>query len=156
MIGGTLGTAVLPGGGSVLGREAGAFIGEILGTMITTVTCGVILSIKDVFSSLDDYKIDDYKIKENYIKKLEREALAEMETQREKFRGIVEREGKRWDEEIGEGFNMILNSVCERNFNAQGFTDGLDRILNLFGKSVAFKTLDEYERQLDTTLKLTF
>jgi hypothetical protein len=151
ILGGIAGTVALPGVGTAAGVVTGKVIGEILGTIITTVACSSIVSVYNTSKHLTDYKL-----KENQIKKLEAEALNEMENQRNKFRSIVEREYKWWDEEIKDGFNMILSSACEQNFNLQGVTDGLDKILALFGKSVAFKNLDEYEGQLDMTLKLSF
>lgn len=151
ILGGIAGTIALPGIGTAAGAVAGKVIGEILGTIITTVACSAIVSVYNTSKHLNDYKL-----KESQIKRLETEALNEMENQRNKFRSIVEREYKYWDEEIRDGFDMILSSACEQTFNLQGVTDGLDKILALFGKSVAFKNLDEYEAQLDMPLKLSF
>lgn len=151
ILGGVAGTIALPGVGTAAGIAAGKVIGEILGTIITTVACSAIVSLYNAAKHLNDYKL-----KENQIKRLETEALKEMENQRNKFKAIVEREHKHWDEEIQSGFNMILSSACEETFNLQGVTDGLDRILALFGRSVAFKNLDEYEAQLDMPLNLKF
>lgn len=151
ILGGIAGTVALPGVGTAAGVVAGKVIGEILGTIITIVACSAIVSVYNTSKHLNDYKL-----KESQIRKLETEALKEMENQRDKFKSIVEREHKYWDEEIQNGFNMILSSACEQTFNLQGVTDGLDKILALFGKSVAFKNLDEYEAQLDMPLKLSF
>lgn len=151
ILGGIAGTVALPGVGTAAGVVAGKVIGEILATIITTVACSAIVSVYNTSKHLNDYKL-----KESQIRKLETEALKEMENQRDKFKSIVEREHKYWDEEIQNGFNMILSSACEQTFNLQGVTDGLDKILALFGKSVAFKNLDEYEAQLDMPLKLSF
>lgn len=151
ILGGIAGTLTLPGVGTAVGVAAGKLVGEILGTIITTVACGAIVSVYNTSKQLNDYKL-----KENQIKKLETEALKEMENQRLKFRSIVEREYKYWDEEIQDGFDMILSNACEETYNLQGVTDGLDKVLAVFGKSVAFKTLDEYEAQLDMPLKLSF
>lgn len=151
ILGGIAGTGAIPGVGTAAGIVTGKVIGEILGTIITTVACSGIVSVYNTSKHLNDYKL-----KESQIIKLETEALKEIENQRDKFRSIVERENKYWDEEIQNGFNMVLSSVCEQTFNLQGVTDGLDKILVLFGKSVAFKNLDEYEAQLDIPLKLRF
>lgn len=151
ILGGIAGTVALPGVGTAAGVVTGKVIGEILGTIITTVSCSAIVSVYNTSKHLNDYKL-----KESQIKRLETEALKEMENQRDKFRSIVKREYKYWDEEIQDGFNMILSSACEQTFNLQGVTDGLDKILALFGKSVVFKNLDEYEAQLDMPLKLSF
>ena len=79
-----------------------------------------------------------------------------MQRQREHFQQIVEQEGQKWDQEITAGFHMILESACAQNFDLQGLTQGLDRVLTQCGKRVRFKTLDEYEAQLDMPLKLSF
>ncbi len=155
LIGGAIGTTLLPGVGTTAGVVAGRVIGEILGAVITTVVCGSIVSvytsIKNTFKSMDDYKK-----KESHIKSLESDAIAEIERQRLVFKEIVEREYSRWDSTIQSGLDkMILNS-WEESFDLQGVTDGLDQILSLFGKSVAFKTREEYETQLDKPLKLNF
>lgn len=151
ILGSIAGTITLPGLGTATGAVAGKVIGEVLGTIITTVACSAIVSVYNTSKNLNSYKL-----KENQIKELETEALREMENQRNKFRNIVERENKHYDEEIRSGFNMIITSACEQTFNVQGVTEGLDKILSLFGKSVAFKNLDEYEAQLDMPLKLNF
>lgn len=151
ILGGIAGTVALPGVGTIAGVAAGKVIGEILGTIITTVACSAIVSVYNTSRHLNDYKL-----KENQIRKLETEALKEMENQRDKFKSIVERENKYWNQEIQNGFNVILSSACEESFNIQGMTEGLDKILSLFGKSVAFKNLDEYEAQLDMPLRLNF
>lgn len=151
LIGGAAGSIVLPGGGTVVGADVGYVVGQIIGTIITSVACSAIVSVYQVSKQLDNYKL-----KENQIRKLETAALHEMENQRSIFKNIVERENLHWDMEVQDGFNMILSSACEETFNLQGATDGLDKILALFGKSVAFHTLDEYEAQLDMPLKLKF
>lgn len=151
IVGGIAGTVALPGIGTAAGVVAGKVIGEILGTIITTVACSAIVSVYNTSKHLNDFKL-----KESQIRRLESAALKEMENQRDKFRSIVKREYKYWDEEIHSGFDLILSSACEQTFNLHGITNGLDRILALFGKSVAFKNLDEYEAQLDKSLQLKF
>ena len=145
------GTIIAPGAGILIGGVVGKVIGELLGTIVTSVACGTIISIIDTSKHLDDYKLV-----ENKVKRIETEALREMKKQRDKFRTIVEENYKHWDDEIYGGFNMILTCACKEVFDLQGVTDGLDKILNVFGKNVAFKNIDEYEAQLSSTLKLNF
>lgn len=151
IIGGIVGTGVLPGIGTTGGVIVGAVIGEVLGTIITTVACSSIVSVVSTTKHLNDYKLKD-----RQIKRIEADALNEMANQRNKLRKIFEQEYRYWDNEIQSGFDMILCSVCEEVYNLQGITDGLDRILSVFGKTVLFKTLDEYEMQLGSTLILDF
>ena len=151
MIGGVAGTIALPGLGTAAGVAVGKVIGEVLGTIITTVACSTIVSVYSTVKHLDDHKL-----KERQIERLSKEALREMKSQREHFQQIVEQEGQKWDQEITAGFHMILESACAQNFDLQGLTQGLDRVLTQCGKRVRFKTLDEYEAQLDMPLKLSF
>ena len=141
--------------GGFLGAGAGAVIGKAIGTMIATVACNVIIAIKK--NLISNFKsLDDYKLQEKAIHKLETEAIAEMEYQRQKFREIVENEYKKWDENIEAGFNQIMYSACQEVYDLQGITDGLDKILSVFGKSVLFKNINEYKLQLNMPLKLNF
>ena len=151
IIGAALGTLALPGVGTVAGYVTGEVIGQVLGTIITTVACSAIVTVLNVSKHLNDYKLT-----ERQIRILETDALREMENQRGKFREIVEREYKVLDEMIQNGFDQIMRSACEENGNIQGIADGLDQILSVFGKNVKFRTIEDYEAQLDMPLKLRF
>lgn len=151
IIGCIAGTVVLPGVGTAAGYVAGEVIGQVLGVIITTVACSAIVSVFNTSKHLNDYKI-----KESQIRRLEAEALKEMENQRSKFREIVEREYKVWDETVQSSFDQILRCACEETYNLQGVTDGLDKVLSVFGKNVKFGSLKEYEDQLNLPLKLSF
>lgn len=141
--------------GGFLGAGVGSAIGRAIGTMIATVACNAVIAIRT--NIIANFKsLNDYKLQEKAIHKLELEAIAEMEYQRQRFREIVESEYKKWDENIEAGFNQIMSSACQEVYDLQGITDGLDRILSVFGKSVMFKNLDEYEAQLNMPLKLSF
>lgn len=151
IIGSVLGTTVLPGVGTAAGAVAGRVIGEILGAVITTVVCGSVISVYKTFKDMDNYKL-----KEKQIRRLESDAIAEIERQRGRFKQIVEREYDRWDSTVQSGLEKMIANSLEESFDLQGVTDGLDKILSLFGSSVAFKTREEYEAQLDKPLKLDF
>ena len=133
-LGSELGTILGAIGGTIIAPGAGILIGGVVGKVI-----GEIISIIDTSKHLDDYKLV-----ENKVKRIETEALREMKKQRDKFRTIVEENYKHWDDEIYGGFNMILTCACKEVFDLQGVTDGLDKILNVFGKNVAFKNIDQY------------
>lgn len=153
MIGATIGTVAIPipGVGTGVGYVTGKVIGQVLGVIITTVACSAIVAVYNTSKHLNDYKL-----KESQIRRLEQDALKEMENQRCTFREIVKGEYQVWDETIQSGFEQILRSACEEIYNLQGVTEGLDKILSLFGKQVKFSTMEEYENQLDMPLKLSF
>ena len=153
-IGGVVGAVLGVAGGPVgivAGHVAGEVIGEILGTIITTVSCSAIVSVYTTIKHLDDYKLN-----ESQLKRLEADAIREMKHQREKFQEIVRRENGKIDKEIQDGFDLLLASACEQTYSLQGVTEGLDKILAVFGKKVAFNSLEEYEAQLKAPLKLSF
>lgn len=126
-------------------------LGKVMGMIITTVSCSAIILVYNTSKHLQDFKL-----KESQIRRLESEALKEMKNQRLKFREVVQREYKIWDESIQSGFEQILKCASMENYNLQGVTEGLDKILSVFGKEVAFKKLDDYENQLDMPLRLEF
>lgn len=81
MIGSVVGTVAMPGAGTAAGCVSGEVIGQILGVIITTVACSDIVSVFNIAKHMNDYKL-----KESQIRRLEAEALREMEKQRCKFR----------------------------------------------------------------------
>ncbi len=151
IIGGVAGTIALPGGGTIAGAAAGEVIGAVLGTIITTVACSAIVVVYSTVKHMNDYKL-----KESQIRRLESDALKEMENQRVKFRNIMEHEYKVWDENIQSGFDQMIRCACEGTYDLQGVTDGLNKVLSVFGKKARFNSLEEYEKQLDMPLKLSF
>lgn len=148
LLGKSVGMAVGPIG-VVAGGKIGELTGQILGAIVTTVVCGNIVSIHNTVKNLDNYKL-----KETQIRRIESDALKEMSVQREKFRTIILSENKKIDKQIKEGIDMILYNACKETYSLSGVTEGLDKILAIFGKEVVFKSLDEYEAQLGLTLKL--
>lgn len=151
IVGSIIGTAVLPGIGTAVGYTAGGVVGEVLGVIITTAACSAIVSVFHTSKNLEQYRL-----KEAQINRLEKEALREMENQRKRFADIVQQEYQIWDETIQSSFDQILRCACEETYDLQGVTEGLDRILSVFGKKVRFNSMDEYEAQLDQTLTLSF
>lgn len=151
MIGTAVGTAILPGIGSAVGFVAGKIVGQLIGTLVTTVACTAIFGAKNAWKH-----INDYKEKEKLVRKVENEALAEMAHQRDVLKEIIQREYNYWDDQIRAGFDQIIYNACEDVCNAEGVAEGLDRILKIFGQEARFHKLDEYEDQLNTTLRLSF
>lgn len=133
----------------VPGLGAGKIAVEIIATTITSVACNAVM---DVVNTIQH--INDYKIKENQIKRIERAALKEMSDQRERLKKLMEQEYSYWDKEIETAFNMIISNACEEKCDFQGITEGLNKILNIFGKKAKFKNIEEYEAQLDKPLVL--
>lgn len=147
IIGGVLGTFAMPGMGTAAGMVVGEVIGQVLGTIITTVACSAILSTVSIMKH-----IDDYKNREHEISRITEDAIKEITHQRMRFKEIVEKEYKKWDDRIQEGFNKIILDSCEENFDIQGITEGIDELLSVFGRNVRFSNVEEYKAQLDKPL----
>lgn len=126
-------------------------LGLVLAPIITTVACDVIFS---VFNTI--HHMNDYKITEKQINRLESEALGEMARQRQKFAEIVEKEFQDMDNTVNTGFGLIFSGIGKGEQGLDDITEGLDTILSVFGKSVAFKTNEEYLAQLDQPLYFNF
>lgn len=146
-IGAVIGQILCPIPGVGLG--VGQLVGQTVGMLITSVTCDVFMNLYNTSRHLDDYKK-----KEQQIRRIENEAISEMRKQRDVFKTMVENEYKEWDDKIYNGFNQIITCACEETFDLEGVTDGLNSILQLFGKEVAFKSMEQYEDQLGSTLVL--
>jgi hypothetical protein len=154
ILGEAVGTLFLPG----IGTIAGAAIGKVIGTVITSFSCMLIsASAQTALQIHRELKhMDDYKKFESEMYHLQNEALKEIKSQREQFIRIVENENAKMSFEIEEGFDTMLTCACEAVYDVNGVTEGLDRICAVFGKSVRFKSLAEYEAQVDEPLKLSF
>lgn len=151
-IGAIVGGSVLPGSGIVIGAEIGKIVGEVLGSIITTLACGAILTARDVLKHMDDYKL-----KEAQIRRLTVNALAEMDNQRTKLIRIAKTENEAWNTTINSSFNTIFSALSISNNPEEAFnmiTNGLDGILSLVNSTAKFHSIEEHEAQLNTALDL--
>lgn len=149
IIGGVVGSTVLPVIGTGVGVVAGDIIGQVLGTIITSVACGAIVTAFSMMKHMDDYKI-----REDEISQIKNDAIREIEYQRIRFREIVEHEYNVWNDTIQKGFKQILQNSYEETCNIQGITEGIDKVLSVFGKKVRFKNAEEYKSQINMPLIL--
>ncbi|MDE6834014.1 MAG: hypothetical protein K2J39_07215 [Ruminococcus sp.] len=100
--------------------------------------------------------LNSYLLNEAVIKKISREAVAEMEYQRIKFHELVQKDLDKWDSTVEDAFRQLIMSSSEDSFNLEGMVAGLDKVLSLCGEKAEFHSLNEWENQLDMTLKLSF
>lgn len=101
-------------------------------------------------------QLDDYLEKERIIKKLEHEAIIEMQLQRHKFHELVQENLNEWDLVVKNAFQQIVSSSTEESFDLNGVISGLDQILSLCGEESKFHSVQEWESQLDIPLELCF
>lgn len=142
---------VLNGLGSVAYTMGMAFGGPA-GAIVSTIVMGQISKIVIEYQSINKLTHE----KEKRIISLKAKALTEIDNQRVIFKNSVETKLGYWDETIQSGFDEILKYACNEVYDFQGVSNGLDKILSIFGKEVRFKTLAEYEQQLDKPLVLGY
>ena len=142
---------VLNGLGSIA-YTMGMTLGGPAGAIVSTIVMGQISRIVIEYQNMN--KLTNEKARR--IKSMKNEALLTIEKQRDSFKSVVKSEFKYWDETIESAFEEILDAACQETYNFQGITNGLDKILSVFGKEIRFKTLEEYENQLDKPLVLKF
>ncbi len=102
------------------------------------------------------FQFDEYTIKESKIRDLEREAIAEMDRQRRKFHELVQENLNEWDSVIETAFQKMISASFEDSFDLDGIISGLDQVLSLCGEKARFRSVKEWESQLDMPLELSF
>lgn len=86
------------------------------------------------------------------INDLTEEAQVCMELARNGLKETIEEYFKEWDKDCNKGFDMIFTSIY--NDDVEGIANGLDLVLRPINGKVAFKSVDNYKRQLTKTLEL--
>lgn len=110
-------------------------VGAFIGSVIITNVCDLIVSYKE-----------DSKARSNKMIRLDElttEALSEMKYQRENLKKMIDAYFDEWDEQIGRGFRRMYEATLQDD--AEGIAYGLDEVLNLLGKEVKFKSVNEYK-----------
>lgn len=142
-IGGSLGTMILPGVGTI----TGSFIGGMVGYMISSQIYQSTMQI------LKEERISNEKRK--IIKEISEKAIEEMEKEREELIQSIKMRNDKYDRLFSEGFKII--EEASRIKNVDIFTEGLTKIALAFGESLQFEGFDEFDefmKDKDTVLEL--
>ena len=117
--------------------------GLVATSLLVTTVCS------EIYALYGWIRGDDNRSREKLarISRLEREALAEMERQRNILKDIVNSHNQLFDEKVSKGFDYIFQGSLANN--AEAVAEGLDEILFLVKKSVKFKTMDEFNKFFD-------
>ena len=144
-------TEIIMNGIGSLAYSLGMAIGGPAGAIVSTIVVGQINSIILEYQNM--IKLNEAQNKR--VLEIKSKAMQEMEKQQLDFKLAVEKAGC-WDKNIKEGFEEIIRFSCEESYDLECVTNGLDKILSVYGKRVKFKTLEEYEKQLEQPLILRF
>ncbi len=118
------------------------------------ISCIAIKALNIVYQT--KLQIEQESLKDKMIKKMEREAIYEIEKQRHAFHKLVQENLDQWDTLVESAFEEIVSSSLEKTYNINGIINGLDKILSLCGETARFHSVSEWESQLDTPLTLSF
>lgn len=111
------------------------YVGVFIGSMIISTAC---MGLYRTYSSLNEHQ---KKLKR--VSSIASQALAEMSRQRAVLQDMIGEQFANWDEQFHLGFEEIFDATMVNDVN--GISSGLDRILNVFGGAVQFKTFDEFD-----------
>lgn len=149
-IGAALGSVIMPGIGTTVGYIAGQAIGYIIASVASEVMIG---TMRQVLSTL--HHINDYKKAESKFRRFEKAAIREMKQKRDEFEKLVKEYYGHWDATINESFDVLVQCASINAFDLLEITEKIDDILKLFGLHVRYKSVEEYEREMDKPLVLT-
>lgn len=86
---------------------------------------------------------EKYRQKISGINRALDEALENMEYAQKELKSLMDETFNIWDEKFESAFQQIYKATFDNNF--EQLSSGLDTILEVFGKSVPFKTIDEFD-----------
>lgn len=117
-------------------------VGAIIGSALISSVCSEICNVCNKIYS--NYKaIDEYKEKIRKINSFANQAVYEIEKQRGMLSTIINDYFDKWDKEVTKGISEIYDSII--NNNIDGLSNGLNRILDNFGKEVKFSSFEEFD-----------
>ncbi len=110
-------------------------VGAVIGSMIVSTVC---MDIVKSYRTINEYK----KI-ESQVTTLSEQALYEMNRQQEILKLLINEEYSEWNTQFNNAYEMIYNGTF--NDDANMIINGLDNIMSVFGKNVAFKTQQSFD-----------
>lgn len=134
--------------GAVIGQAVVPipFVGAFIGAVVISTVCIGIYKTCNVF--MDSWKsiinsFDEHKEKLSRVNYIAFQALNEMERQRNILKDMIGKQFSQWGEQFNLAFEEIYSATMNDDIN--GISNGLDRMLNVFGESVKFKTFEEFD-----------
>lgn len=143
LVGSAAMTALLPAtmaaGPAALLVAAGSFVCAIVISTVCTEIYRYTAKLRKYFLDIDK----KHKEKMACINRIANEAITEIQHQQTVLKTMITTTFKDWDKQFEFGFNNILEAAYNNNFEL--LSSGLNTILNVFGETVMFKTMDEFD-----------
>ena len=134
---------VLINGASSAAYILGMSLGGVAGVLISTFVCS------QICEAISSYKRKNKITKRRLatINKITSQALHDMETNRNVLSGFIKEKYANWDLTVDKGFEMIFLSTVSND--VEGISKGLNEILNIFNKTIAFSSEIEFNEFFD-------
>lgn len=111
------------------------YVGALVGSMIISTAC---MSLYKGYMSLNEHEK-----KLDRVNAIASQALAEMERQRTVLQAMAKEQFAKWDAQIQAEFDQMYRAALQND--SEGVAGGLDRLLQVFGQNVAFKSMQEFD-----------
>lgn len=131
--------SILPGAVALGPAGIAAYVGSMVISMACTTCCMKVIEFKKQVQQ--DREISSRKLAQ--VSKLANEAMAEIRHQQKELSELIGREYAHWDGLFQLGFEKIYEGSLYED--VEQLSEGLSSILSVFGKSVRFKDMDEFD-----------
>lgn len=82
------------------------------------------------------------------LERLAQEAIIELSQQKEQLKNMMDYQFTDWEKSFESGFLRIFNAIQDSDNTSEEITAGLQEILDVFDKNVAFRTQQEFDKAL--------
>ena len=124
--------------------------GAIIGSMITSVVCGLIVDLMS--TARNSMKL--VKEKRKTIEEVSARAKLEIDKQRDELKQLIKVDQEKWDECINDGYRCIFSGI--KTNNVEAIADGLNTILSQFGKAVRYLKYEDFNEDfMNKSFKFT-
>lgn len=131
--------ATVAAGPAALMIGAAAFIG---GMIVSTVCTGIYRYTSGLRESyLAKEKI--YRTKISTVNRIADQAMMEMQYQQDILKNMIKEEYGEWTRNFEAGYQIIRESMFNNDF--EQLADGLNQIISVFGKSIFFKDMEQFD-----------
>lgn len=134
---------VLMSGAGIAAYTLGLSLGGPAGAIIASVVC------TQICEAVTAYKQNNELTKEKLskINSIAMQALYDMEVHRYILRTCIQDKYKKWDEKVDHGFEVIFAATIHND--VEGISKGLNEILSVLGKTLAFSSETEFDGFFD-------
>jgi len=133
---------------TIIVGTGGAALIPALASMVVSTAC------VEIYRSIQNAKLRaelserEWNRKYYALEQLAKDATIELHQQKEQLKKMMDQQFVDWDKSFESGFSRIFNAIQDSENSSEEITAGLQEILDVFDKNVAFKTQKEFDEAL--------